>query len=64
MVLQTNMNEIMARIEDQNKIQKSEAGISASASASKAVSAMKNINLNGVREKVLDLPGSLRDFKF
>jgi AP-3 complex subunit sigma len=65
MVLQTNMNEILARIEDQNKIQKSEAGISATATASmKAVSAMKNINLNGVRDKVLDLPSSLRDFKF
>lgn len=64
MVLQTNMNEILARIEDQNKIQKSEAGISTTATASKAVSAMKNINLNGVKDKVFDLPNSLRDFKF
>lgn len=64
MVLQTNMNEILARIEDQNKIQKAEAGISASAGASRAVSAMKNINLPQIKDKVLDLPSSLRDFKF
>lgn len=64
MVLQTNMNEILARIEDQNKIQKAEAGISATAGASRAVSAMKNINLNGVKDKVFDIPSSIRDFKF
>lgn len=65
MVLQTNMNEILARIEDQNKIQKTEAGVlSAGASASRAVSAMKNINLPQIKDKVLDLPSSLRDFKF
>lgn len=64
MVLQTNMNEIIARIEDQNKIQKAEAGISASAGASRAVSAMKNINLPQIKDKVLDLPSSIRDFKF
>lgn len=63
MVLQTNMNEILARIEDQNKIQKAEAGISATASASRAVSAMKNINLPQIKDKVLDL-SSIRDFKF
>jgi AP-3 complex subunit sigma len=62
MVLQTNMNEILARIEDQNKIQKTEEGISATAGAARAVSAMKNINLNGVKDKVLDF--SIRDFKF
>lgn len=64
MVLQTNMNEILARIEDQNKIQKAEAGISASTGASRAVSAMKNINLPQIKDKVLDLPSSIRDFKF
>lgn len=57
MVLQTNMNEILARIEDQNKIQKAEAGMSASAGASRAVSAMKNINLPQIKE-------SIREFKF
>lgn len=64
MVLQTNMNEILARIEDQNKIQKAEAGLSASTGASRAVSAMKNINLPQIKDKVLDLPSSIRDFKF
>lgn len=66
MVLQTNMNEILARIEEQNKIQKTEAGVlsAGSAGASRAVSAMKNINLPQIKDKVLDLPSSLRDFKF
>ncbi|XP_070500522.1 AP-3 complex subunit sigma-2 [Chironomus tepperi] len=64
MVLQTNMNEILARIEDQSKIQKAEAGISATG-ASRAVSAMKNINLPQIKDKVfVDLPDKLRDFKF
>lgn len=58
------MNEILARVEEQNKIQKSEAGISVNNSASRAVSAMKNINLPQIKDKVLDLPEKFRDFKF
>lgn len=61
MVLQTNMNEILARIEEQNKIVKSEAGISA-AGASKAMSTLKNFPQ--IKDKVRDLPNSIRDFKF
>lgn len=66
MVLQTNMNEILARIEDQNKIQRTEAGVlsAGSAGASRAVSAMKNINLPQIKDKVFDFPSSIRDFKF
>ena len=43
MVLQTNMNDILARIEEQNKLQKQEAGISAA--PSRAFSSVKSINL-------------------
>lgn len=64
MVLQTNMNEIIARVEEQNKLQKSEAGMSVNTSASRAVSAMKNINLPQIKDKVLDLPDKFREFKF
>jgi AP-3 complex subunit sigma len=65
MVLQTNMTEILARIEEQNKLQKTEAGI-ASASSSRMVSAVKSINLSQqIKDiKLLDLPQSIKDFKF
>ncbi|KAL1774681.1 AP-3 complex subunit sigma-2 [Sigmodon hispidus] len=43
MVLETNMNEIVAQIEAQNRLEKSEGGLSAA--PSRAVSAVKNINL-------------------
>ncbi|XP_067827300.1 AP-3 complex subunit sigma-2 isoform X2 [Heptranchias perlo] len=43
MVLETNMNEIVAQVEAQTKLEKSEAGFSAA--PARAVSAVKNINL-------------------
>uniref|UniRef100_A0A2K6DQN0 Arpin n=1 Tax=Macaca nemestrina TaxID=9545 RepID=A0A2K6DQN0_MACNE len=43
MVLETNMNEIVAQIEAQNRLEKSEGGLSAA--PARAVSAVKNINL-------------------
>ncbi|NWZ18942.1 AP3S2 protein, partial [Asarcornis scutulata] len=43
MVLETNMNEIVAQAEAQNKLEKAEGGLSAA--PSRAVSAVKNINL-------------------
>lgn len=43
MVLETNMNEILARIEEQNKLERQESGISAA--PARAVSAVKNMNL-------------------
>ncbi|XP_076792500.1 AP-3 complex subunit sigma-2 isoform X1 [Arvicanthis niloticus] len=43
MVLETNMNEIVAQIESQNRLEKSEGGLSAA--PARAVSAVKNINL-------------------
>ncbi|KAJ6223971.1 hypothetical protein RDWZM_002516 [Blomia tropicalis] len=44
MVLETNMSEIIARIEEQNLIEKQEMGISAA--PARAVSAVKNMNLS------------------
>ncbi|XP_059534060.1 AP-3 complex subunit sigma-2 isoform X2 [Myotis daubentonii] len=43
MVLETNMNEIVAHIEAQNRLEKSEGGLSAA--PARAVSAVKNMNL-------------------
>ncbi|XP_073917900.1 AP-3 complex subunit sigma-2 isoform X2 [Castor canadensis] len=43
MVLETNMNEIVAQIEAQNRLEKSEGGLSAA--PARAVSAVKNMNL-------------------
>lgn len=43
MVLETNMNEIIARIDEQSKLEKQEAGISAA--PTKAMSALKEMNL-------------------
>uniref|UniRef100_A0A3Q3ENS5 Adaptor related protein complex 3 subunit sigma 2 n=1 Tax=Kryptolebias marmoratus TaxID=37003 RepID=A0A3Q3ENS5_KRYMA len=43
MVLETNMNEIVAQVEVQNRLEKSEGGLSAA--PARAVSAVKNMNL-------------------
>lgn len=63
LVVQTNQSEILAKIEEQNKIVKAESGITSAAGA-KAVSAMKNINLPTLKDRVLDLPNSFKDMKF
>ena len=63
MVVQTNMVEILARVDEQTKIMKMESG-SVGAASSKAVSAMKNINLPQLKDKVLDLPNTFKDLKF
>lgn len=60
MVVQTNMNEILARVEEQSKITKAESGIT-SAAGTRAVSAMKNINLPQLKDKMFD---NLKDLKF
>ncbi|XP_050305817.1 AP-3 complex subunit sigma-2 isoform X2 [Anthonomus grandis grandis] len=64
MVLETNMNEILARIEDQNKLEKQEAGISAA--PARAVSAVKNMNIpQQIKDiKLPDLPQAIKDLKF
>uniref|UniRef100_A0A1I8B5B4 Clat_adaptor_s domain-containing protein n=1 Tax=Meloidogyne hapla TaxID=6305 RepID=A0A1I8B5B4_MELHA len=43
MVLETNMNEILLRVQEQDKIEKQEAGITAA--PARAVSAVKNMNI-------------------
>ena len=57
MVLETNMSEILLRIQEQEKLQKQEAGISAA--PARAVSAVKNMNLPQQLKdiKLPDLPG-------
>lgn len=61
MVLQTNMSDILARIEEQNKIVKQEAGISA-AGISTAVSAVKSMNIPQQLKdmKLPDLPQAIK----
>ncbi|CAJ0593658.1 unnamed protein product [Cylicocyclus nassatus] len=56
MVLETNMNEILLRIQEQEKLQKAEAGIAAA--PARAVSAVKSINLSQQLKdiKLPDLP--------
>uniref|UniRef100_A0A914VEE7 AP complex mu/sigma subunit domain-containing protein n=1 Tax=Plectus sambesii TaxID=2011161 RepID=A0A914VEE7_9BILA len=62
MVLETNMNEILTRIQEQEKLEKQEAGISAA--PARAVSAMKSMNIpQQIKDiKLPDLP-SLSNFK-
>uniref|UniRef100_A0A0K0F919 Clat_adaptor_s domain-containing protein n=2 Tax=Strongyloides TaxID=6247 RepID=A0A0K0F919_STRVS len=62
MVLETNMNEILTRVQEQEKFEKQEAGISAA--PARAVSAIKNINVSQqIKDlKLPDLP-SLTNFK-
>ena len=43
MVLETNMNEIVARYDEQSKLEKQEAGIAAG--TTKAMTALKEMNL-------------------
>lgn len=64
MVLQTNMSDIMARIEEQNKLVKQEAGISAA--PARAVSAVKSMNIpQQIKDiKLPDLPQAIKDLKF
>jgi len=63
MVLETNMTEILIRIEEQNKIEKEEAGLSAA--PTRAISAVKNMNLpQQIKEmKLPELPQAIKDLK-
>ncbi|KAH9640618.1 hypothetical protein HF086_000562 [Spodoptera exigua] len=62
MVLQTNMADILCRLQEQNKMQKAEAGISAA--PARAVSAVKSMNLpQQLRDmKLPDLPQAIKDY--
>jgi len=65
MVLETNMNEVIQRIEDQNKLEKNEAGLAGA--PAKAVSAVKEMNIpqkiKDINIKLPDMP-SLGNLKF
>ncbi|CAG5133345.1 unnamed protein product [Candidula unifasciata] len=63
MVLETNMVEIMTRIDEQNKLEKNEAGLLAA--PAKAMSAMKEMNIpQKIKDiKLPDLP-SISSLKF
>ncbi|XP_059469044.1 AP-3 complex subunit sigma-2 isoform X1 [Neocloeon triangulifer] len=64
MVLETNMSEILTRVEEQSKLEKQEAGITAA--PARAVSAVKNMNLSQqIKDiKLPDLPQAIKDLKF
>jgi AP-3 complex subunit sigma len=53
MVLETNMTEILARIDEMSKQERNEAGISAA--PSKAMSAVKEMNLPSITQKIKDI---------
>ncbi|KAI6232980.1 AFG3-like protein 2 [Aphelenchoides fujianensis] len=63
MVLETNMTEILLRIQEQEKLEKADSGL-VSAPAARALSAMKNVNLSQqIKDlKLPDLP-SFSNFK-
>ena len=63
MVLETNMTEIMLRIEEQNKLEKEEAGFSAA--PTRAISSIKNMNIpQQIKDiKLPDLPQAIKDLK-
>uniref|UniRef100_A0A183BXU8 Clat_adaptor_s domain-containing protein n=1 Tax=Globodera pallida TaxID=36090 RepID=A0A183BXU8_GLOPA len=63
MVLETNMNEILLRIQEQDKIERQEAGIAAA--PARAVSAVKNMNISQqIKDlKLPGLPSKIANFK-
>ncbi|XP_042227773.1 AP-3 complex subunit sigma-2-like isoform X4 [Homarus americanus] len=76
MVLETNMTEIITRIEDQNKLEKQEGPYNSASPSSlraglaaapaRAVSAVKSMNLpQQIKDiKLPDLPAAIKDLKF
>ncbi len=53
MVLETNMNEIVSRVDEMSKLERTEAGITAA--PSKAMSAVKEMNLPNLAQKIKDI---------
>ena len=53
MVLETNMSEIVARIDEMNKLEKVEAGIAGA--PSKAMTAVKEMNISNITQKIKDI---------
>lgn len=64
MVLQTNMSEILMRIDEQSRLQKQEAGIIAA--PARAVSVVRGMNIpQQIRDmRIPDLPQAIKDLKF
>lgn len=61
MVLETNLNNIMAKFEEQNRIAKIETN-PAAVKANSAISSLKNFPQ--LKDKVMDLPNTFKDMKF
>jgi AP-3 complex subunit sigma len=53
MVLETNMLEIVNKIEEMNKLEKQEAGVTGA--PSKAMNAVKDINISSITQKIKDI---------
>ena len=53
MVLETNMSEIVTRIDEMNKLEKNEAGIGGT--PAKAMSAVKEMNISNLKQKIKDI---------
>ncbi len=53
MVLETNMSEIVSRIDEMNKLEKSEAGMGGT--PAKAMSAVKEMNISNFKQKIKDI---------
>ena len=53
MVLETNMQEIVLRIDEMTKLEKSEAGLTGA--PSKAISAVKEMNISNFTQKIKDI---------
>ena len=53
MVLETNMSEILARVDEMNKQERNEAGIAGA--PAKAMSAVKEMNLPSLTQKIKDI---------
>lgn len=62
MVLETNINNIIAKFEEQNRIAKVETSPASVKAATSAISTLKN--LPQLKDKVMDLPNTFKDLKF
>ena len=63
MVLETNIAEILLQIEEQNKIEKEEVGLTAA--PTRAISAVRNMNIpQQIKDfKLPELPQAIKDLK-
>ena len=65
MVLETNMSEILSRIEDQNKLEKSEAGLLNLKNLPNLPNLPNLSSINSIKDmKLPDLPDAIKNLKF